>query len=244
MHSSRDGSRTVRPIKNESIHHQMKKIEKIKTCRIWIAVLLCLWVISDMPIGAQNAASILDKAASAYEDSNGLTAYFTMQTRSEVQKVSESFDGTVDIKGDKFVLKTPEMITWFDGTTQWSFVEHNEEVNVSTPTGEELQATNPALLLRSYKKGFTARYKGESTASNGKAAYDIELVPKKKSDIVRVELQIEKFSGLPASIAVFSKNGISNTIRISKMKTGVNQPDSYFVFNKKEYPDVEIIDLR
>ena len=59
-----------------------------------------------------------------------------MQTRSDVQKVSESLDGTVDIKGDKFVLKTPDMITWFDGTTQWSFVERNEEVNVSTPTGE------------------------------------------------------------------------------------------------------------
>ena len=51
-------------------------------------------------------------------------------------------------------------------------------------------------------------------------------------------------SGLPASIAVFSKNGISSTIRISKMKTGVNQPDSYFVFNEKDYPDAEIIDLR
>lgn len=183
------------------------------------------------------------RPASAYEDSNGLTAYFTMQTRSDVQKVSESFDGTVDIKGDKFVLKTPDMITWFDGTTQWSFVERNEEVNVSTPTGEELQATNPALLLRSYKKGFTAKYKGESTASNGKSAYDIELIPKKKSDIIRMELQIEKFSGLPASIAVFSKNGISSTIRISKMETGVNQPDSYFVFNEKDYPVAEIIDL-
>ena len=154
-------------------------------------VFLCFWTISGVRVLAQNATSILDKAASAYEDSNGLTAYFTMQTRSDVQKVSESFDGTVDIKGDKFVLKTPDMITWFDGTTQWSFVERNEEVNVSTPTGEELQA-----------------------------------------------------SGLPASIAVFSKNGISSTIRISKMKTGVNQPDSYFVFNEKDYPDAEIIDLR
>ena len=122
-----------------------------------------------------------------------------------------SYTHLVDIKGDKFVLKTPDMITWFDGTTQWSFVERNEEVNVSTPTGEELQATNPTLLLRSYEKGFTAKYKGESTSPSGKAAHDIELVPKKKSDIVRVELQIEKFSGLPASIAVFSKNGISST---------------------------------
>ena len=210
----------------------MKRDNKIKVCRILAVVFLCFWTISGVRVLAQNATSILDKAASAYEDSNGLTAYFTMQTRSDVQKVSESFDGTIDIKGDKFVLKTPDMITWFDGTTQWSFVERNEEVNVSTPTGEELQATNPTLLLRSYEKGFTAKYKGESTSPSGKAAHDIELVPKKK------------FSGLPASIAVFSKNGISSTIRISKMKTGVNQPDSYFVFNEKDYPDAEIIDLR
>ena len=171
-----------------------------------------------MRVLAQNATSILDKAASAYEDSNGLTAYFTMQTRSDVQKVSESFDGTVDIKGDKFVLKTPDMITWFDGTTQWSFVERNEEVNVSTPTGEELQATNPALLFRSYEKGFTAKYKGESTAPSGKAAHDIELVPKKKSDIVRVELQIEKFSGLPASI-VYSFRCSKEKCSSRKLKT-------------------------
>lgn len=142
----------------------MKRDNKIKVCRILAVVFLCFWTISGVRVLAQNATSILDKAASAYEDSNGLTAYFTMQTRSDVQKVSESFDGTIDIKGDKFVLKTPDMITWFDGTTQWSFVERNEEVNVSTPTGEELQATNPTLLLRSYEKGFTAKYKGESTS--------------------------------------------------------------------------------
>lgn len=207
-------------------------------------MLLCLLIGFNLGGWAQSATSILDKAASVYEDSNGLKAHFTMQTRSDVQKVSESFDGTIDIKGDKFVLKTPDMITWFDGTTQWSYVERNEEVNVSTPTGEELQATNPALLLRSHKKGFSATLKGESTAPNGKAAYDIELTPKKKSDIIRVELQIEKFSGLPASIAVFVKNGLSNTIRIGKMETGVNQPDSFFVFNEKDYPDTEIVDLR
>lgn len=193
---------------------------------------------------AQNAVSILDKAADAYDKSNGLTARFTMQIRSEVQKISESSEGTIDIKGEKFVLKTPDMITWFDGTTQWSYVDRNDEVNITTPTGEDLQMTNPALLLRSYKKGFDAVYKGESTASNGKAAYDIELTPKKKGDITMVTLQIEKFSGLPASISLSTKNGVNTTIRIGKMQTSVNQPDHYFVFNPKEYPDAEIVDLR
>ncbi|WP_455641328.1 LolA family protein [Parabacteroides sp.] len=224
-------------------------MERERKIKIWRAIALfgllaCLLFGIRVTSRAQNAASILDKAASAYENSNGMSASFTLNTRSEVQKVSESFEGTINMKGDKFTWVTPDMITWFDGTTQWTYVERNEEVNVSTPTGDELQFTNPALLLRMYKKGFTPKYLGESTASNGKAAYDIELTPKKKGDITRVELQIEKFSGFPASIKVEAKNGVSNTIHISNLKTGVNQPDAFFVFKESDYPDAEVIDLR
>ena len=137
----------------------MKRDNKIKVCRILAVVFLCFWTISGVRVLAQNATSILDKAASAYEDSNGLTAYFTMQTRSDVQKVSESFDGTVDIKGDKFVLKTPDMITWFDGTTQWSFVERNEEVNVGT----EQQGRIRSLQLHPDRRG-VAGYESDPVA--------------------------------------------------------------------------------
>lgn len=224
-------------------------MERERKIKIWRAIALfgllaCLLFGIRVTSRAQNAASILDKAASAYENSNGMSASFTLNTRSDVQKVSESFEGTIHMKGDKFTLVTPDIITWFDGTTQWTYVERNEEVNVSTPTGDELQFTNPALLLRMYKKGFTPKYLGESTASNGKAAYDIELTPKKKGDITRVELQIEKFSGFPVSIKVEAKNGVSNTIYISNLKTGVNQPDGFFVFKESDYPDAEVIDLR
>ena len=202
----------------------MKREQKIK---IWRAIALfgllaCLLFGIRVTSRAQNAVSILDKAADAYENSNGISASFTLNTRSDVQKVSESFEGTI----------------------QWSYVERNEEVNVSTPTGEELQFTNPALLLRMYKKGFTPKYIGESTASSGKSAYDIELTPKKKGDILKVELQIEKSSNFPAKIKVEAKNGISSTIHISNLKTGVNQPDDFFVFKESDYPDAEVIDLR
>ena len=124
----------------------MKRDNKIKVCRILAVVFLCFWTISGVRVLAQNATSILDKAASAYEDSNGLTAYFTMQTRSDVQKVSESFDGTIDIKGDKFVLKTPDMITWFDGTTQWSFVERNEDLPLNIRARARLRAAKLLMI--------------------------------------------------------------------------------------------------
>jgi len=167
-----------------------------------------------------------------------------MFTRSAGQNAGESFEGTIQMKGDKFTLVTPEALTWFNGTTQWTYVERNDEVNVTNPTGEELQFTNPALLLNSYKKGFTAAYKGESTAPNGNAAYDVELTPKKKGDIVKVELQIEKYSNFPARITVTSKNGVSSTLQHQPIENRYKPTRSFFCFNEGDYPDVEVIDLR
>lgn len=224
----------------------MKRMHKIK---VWKSIAVVGLIISllfgiGLRLHAQNPVSILDKAAEAYEKANGIKATFTMHTQSEAQQMNESFEGTIQMKGDKFVWQTPDMTTWFDGTTQWTYVPRNEEVNVTTPTGDELQFTNPALLLRSYKKGFTATYKGESTAPNGKAAYEIELTPKKKGDILKAILQIEKFTSFPAAITVESRNGMRSTIRIGKLETGINQPDSFFVFKEADFPDAEIIDLR
>lgn len=217
--------------------------------KVWKLIALCGLTASflfgaGLRLHAQEAVSILDKAAAAYEKANGIKAAFTMRTRSDAQQVTESFEGTIQMKGDKFVWQTPDMTTWFDGTTQWTYVPRNEEVNVSTPTGDDLQFTNPAWLLRSYKKGFDAVYKGECTAPNGKAAYEIELTPKKKGDIRKAVLQIEKFSSFPAAITVETKNGMSSTIQIGRLETGVNQPDAFFVFKEADFPDAEIIDLR
>jgi outer membrane lipoprotein-sorting protein len=205
-------------------------------------IVVCLLLASG--ISAQNATGIVDKAAAVYNTSNGLSATFAIRAYSEQQNTAESFEGKINMKGDKFTLQTPDLLTWYDGSTQWTYMVHAGEVNISMPTGDELQLTNPSILLNSYKKGFTATFKGESTAPNGKAAYDVTLTPKKKSDITTIELQIEKFSSLPARIVIQLKNGLSNSIVISDVKTGIDQPDSFFLFNEAAYPDAEIIDLR
>lgn len=207
-------------------------------------ILFLLMLSVSTVLSAQNAISILDKAAKAYEDANGVKAEFAMRIRSDKQQTTESFEGEIQIKGNKFSLKTPDVLTWFDGKTQWTYMLRTEEVNVSEPDGEELQFMNPAFLLKNYKKGFDAKYKGESTAASGKSAYDITLIPRKKGSIAQVDLQIEKHSGLPAALIVVSKDGITSTIRIMNIQTGQNQPDSNFVFNTSDFPEAEIIDLR
>lgn len=198
---------------------------------------------SILPMSAQSGGDILDKAAEIYEKSNGLSASFALHARSETRQISESFEGTIQMQGDKFTLVTPDMRIWYDGKTQWVYRERSEEVYVSEPAGEELQYTNPAVLLRTYKKEYDAKYMGESTSANGKTAYDIELSPKKKGDIIRISLQMEKSSSFPSRIVIEDKNSMRTMIQIDKLTSNINRPDSFFVFDPEKYPDVEVIRL-
>ena len=153
--------------------------------RVWRYVALVglsLSVLFGQGVWAQDAKKILDEAAAVYENSNGLSAKFTINNFSKAQNIGESFEGTIQMRGDKFVLMTPDVSTWFDGHTQWAYVARSEEVNVTTPSGDDLKMTNPMLLLNGYQKGFVPEFKGESTAPNGKSVYDIELKPKVKSE--------------------------------------------------------------
>ena len=213
----------------------MKKI-------LW-TVALCLSLIPAKAHQTPDARKILDETASLFTSKGGVKATFKADNFTE-GNLQGSATGTMCIQGNKFQMTTPDMITWYNGETQWIYLMRNEEVNVSTPSGDELQLTNPAVLLRQYKKGFAVQYKGTSTTRQAKSAYDITLTPKKKSDIQQVDLQIEKVSHIPAAITITDKNGATVSIHISKWETGKNQADSFFSFNESDYPDAEVIDLR
>ena len=79
-----------------------------------------------LPVIAQQqqsqAKSILDKTAEAFRKAGGVKADFTVKVITDglIEGVEH---GTIQLKGEKFVLKTTDIVTWFDGKTQWSYVE-------------------------------------------------------------------------------------------------------------------------
>jgi outer membrane lipoprotein-sorting protein len=190
-----------------------------------------------------DAKSVLDKTSQIYKQWDGMNVKFTTNIRSDKNNISESFEGTIVMKKDKFVLKTPDMIIWFDGTAQWTYVPRIGEVNVITPSGSDLQFLNPMILLQDYQKDFNVSYIGESTSANAKTAYDIALTPKKKDDIEKIELQIEKNTSLPAKLVVTMRNEMRSVIHVKGLEKAA-PPDDIFSFPESEYPDAEIVDLR
>ena len=148
-----------------------------------------------LPVIAQQqqsqAKSILDKTAEAFRKAGGVKADFTVKVITDglIEGVEH---GTIQLKGEKFVLKTTDIVTWFDGKTQWSYVAKNDEVNVSNPTQEELQQINPYTFLYMYQKGFSYKL-GTMKTFRGKAIWEVVLTAKDKAqDLERITLYVTK----------------------------------------------------
>lgn len=209
-----------------------------------IKILIITFLSTIGALTAQNAKAILDKANEAFLNTGGIKATFTLNTEDSKQKVTYTQDGTIFIKGDKFKIDFPDGITWFDGKTQWSYIKGSEEVNVSNPSGEELAGISPSVLLNIYKKGYKLNYKGEAT-ENGKKVYIVELIPENKNvDFSRLVIKVNKTDYLFTSIILYGKDGMINTLKMKQIQKKVSLLDNLFVFNKKDYPNIEIIDLR
>ena len=178
------------------------------------------------------AKQILDKTAAVLSRKGGASASFQL-SNAKMGKVS----GTIAIKGNKFLAATPQAIVWFNGKTQWTYLKKTEEVNVTTPTQAQQMMMNPYTFINIYKTGYVMT---ASTASN---SYEVHLkAQNNKRTIQEMYITVDKKTYVPLTDKMRQQKAWT-TISISNFK-GVNQPASLFVFNSKEFPGAEVVDLR
>lgn len=197
-------------------------------------LLTAMWLLATLCGFAQHdtkARAILDRMAAAYQQAGAVSICF-----------SGTQSGMLDVKGNKFHLKAGDIETWFDGKTQWSYVEKNGEVNVSSPTPEELQSVNPYALVNSYRKGYHYSYAG-TKSHKGKQGQEVILTPETRQDVKSITLNISSKSE-PQYICITLQNGEKQEFFIQSYQTQQHFDDSSFRFDKSMYPDAEVIDLR
>ena len=192
----------------------------------------------------QQEKAVLDKTAETFRKAGGVQIMFDVKSYTNGQLEGTS-SGEIRLKGEKFVLKTPEAGTWFDGKTQWSYMESSEEVNVTNPTPEELRSINPYTLLYMYQQGFTYQL-GAATQYAGKKVKEVILTSTdSRQDLSRIVLKVAQDTYQPVFIQL-QQRGTKNysEIVVTGYRTGQNYTDKEFVFDRSKYPDAEIIDLR
>jgi len=176
----------------------------------------------------------------------GVTTSFTFTLIDLKDQSENSYSGTFNMKGEKYVLKLNHNFIYFNGTTLWNYLPDEEEVNISTPENNPAEATdfdNPVTFFSLIGKDFFNKFIGTDTRE-GKAVQVVDLYPKDlNKPYSRIRLQIFKETHQLYSARYFGKDGIQYILKLTEFHNK-DIPDSFFSFDTSKHPEVEIIDLR
>jgi outer membrane lipoprotein-sorting protein len=199
-----------------------------------LILLNLLFAPQQLSAAAPSAESSVNKMIAALKKNATTDIVFTVW----VNRTSTS--GSICVSGSKFYLSTPDMKVWYDGKTQWAYAPTAKEVNITEPTTQELQQTNPLSILNGLNKSCTFRRLKASTGEE-----KIEVTPKKKtSDFASATITLNSSTYLPKAIAVKNAKGQVTTVTIATIKAGKTKATSEFQFKKANFPGVEVVDLR
>lgn len=199
--------------------------------------MLCL----ALPLAAQQseAKEVLDRAAEAFRKGGGVRLAFS------VRAPEGNSNGTIRLKGAKFRLDTEGMTTWFDGRTQWSYLASSDEVNISEPTPEELESINPYAWLSLYNHDYKLKLSQTGNASDQTTYKVVMTATRRDQDMQCIIVYIEKGTFRPLKLSMVQRGSKEAVVvLINSYRAGEKYDDSLFVFNKKDYPTAEIVDLR
>ena len=182
---------------------------------------------------APSAAEVLRRAADALRKAPSVEAVFTASSG------NSTTSGKILLSGNRFVLTTPMLTTWFDGKTQWAYSPDAGEVNISEPTPDELSQINPFAIVAGMQSGYTPRRLKSQPGTSC-----IELLPKTKSEYRNFIITFNDSNHLPKEIVITAADNSVTKINVTNIKTGGKQQQSTFRFNATMHPGVDIVDLR
>ncbi len=209
----------------------------------YIIGLLLIGFATSLQAQQLSAREVLEKTATVFRQAGGIRSVFTAKTYDRQRLLGEA-EGVIRLQGDKFVLTTGDAITWFDGKTQWSYLNDADEVNISHPAAEELQLMNPYAVWSLYQQGYTYQL-GTTSRYAGKAVYEVILTATdKRKDPAKLILYIERQNYQPLFIQLWQRDQTRSEIVLSDYRSGQQFSESIFVFDRTKYPNAEIIDLR
>lgn len=185
---------------------------------------------------------ILKEVADKTKSFQSIRIDFTYNMDNPSAKVHESETGTLLVKGENYRLDIAGQKVISNGITAWTYIPDANEVQINAVEDDENVIT-PTRLLTAYTQDYKSKLTGEVT-KGGRAQYVIELKPNNDKSFTVVELNVDKELMRIMRIAIQDKNGNTFSYIVNKFETNLPVKDNDFVFNPKDYPGIEVIDMR
>ncbi len=214
--------------------------------KIFITCAILLIAIFSEAQQDSKAKGILDEVSNKTKTFKTILADFSFSMENKAMSINEKNDGTIKLKGQKYVVDLPGVgvKVYSDGKSSWNYMKQGNQVTISSMDDSGSELMDPSSLFSIYEKGFISKFVAEKNVG-GKSVYQIDLFPDKKEfDVSKITIEIDKGTMMIKSAQLFGTDGNVYGIVVKKMDTTKDFPDSDFVFDAKKFPDIEVIDLR
>ena len=119
----------------------------------------------------KKAFSLLNSMSDNYKKMKGFSTTFTYSMINLTENISDSFEGKIFVKGEKYVLYIEGQKIINDSKTSWTYLDDLNEVTISEFDASE-QEISLSNIFDIYNNGFDYKYIGEEDKLNV-----IELYP-------------------------------------------------------------------
>lgn len=209
--------------------------------------ILLFGVLSLLSASAQQkdlkAEQILNGVSAKYKGYKSVQADFIIKMETANSSATDQQYGTLYLKANKYklILSNQEIIS--DNSTVWTYLKDVNEVQINTFEKDD-NSISPTEIFTIYEKNFLYAFTEEKTIA-GKTLQIIDLTPNDKNKpFFKIRLAIDKSAKTIQSAIVFDKNGNRYTYEIKKLTPDVELNETFFTFDSKKYPGIEVVDLR
>jgi outer membrane lipoprotein carrier protein len=189
------------------------------------------------------AKAILDKLSAKTKALKSLSADFEYRLQNQKAGIDEIQTGSIQVKGNKYRLKLAGQEVICNGTTVWTYLPDDEEVQITNNDEEEEGSFSPSKIFTIYETGFKFKYDKEQVIG-GNRVHTIYLYPMEpgEKNFHTIILNVEKETTRVHSMTVKAKDGNIYTYTLKNYQPDQALSDASFDF---KVPDgVDEIDLR
>jgi outer membrane lipoprotein-sorting protein len=191
-----------------------------------------------------DAKKILDNVSNKFKTYKSVVANFLLKIENSSGKTLGTKKGIVSMKGSKYRVSISGQEIYSDGNNIWTYDKSVNEVQITQFDPSANTITPQKMFTNFYDKDFLYKLNGESKKGN-KTVQEIELTPLDKTkSFFKVIVEIDKASQAIMGTTVFQKTGDRYIYTVTSLKTNSGLADNLFVFDAKNFPKVEVVDLR
>lgn len=192
------------------------------------------------------AKLLLDKMRNKYQNYRSIQANFDLALAFPNQPVENQ---KIEIlqSAEKYRLEMPGRTIISDGVSIWMILHRNKEVQINNAPepGEDQGIMSPQSLFNIYESNEFVYALSNEMKEGNTFVQQIEFKPIDTfSDYSKLRLTLNKSDASFKRIKTFGKDGSQFTLTLNRISPNIKTAATDFVFNKSDYPDYYIEDLR